>query len=88
MQSPKILKHRVHIIVILFERIKDKEQKLIILSESTINRNVYNTKREGKGKVLPVNAMKIYRGSEGITPLLLNFCTRWRKRTKPNQITL
>jgi hypothetical protein len=88
MQSPKILKHGVHITAIVFERIKDKEQKLNILSESTNNRNVYNTKREGKGKVLPVNTMKTYRGSEGITPLLLNLCTRWRKRTMTNQITL
>jgi hypothetical protein len=31
--------------------------------------------------------MKTYRGSEGITPLL-NLCTRWRKRTMTNQITL
>ena len=34
-----------------------------------------------KVKVLPVNNMKTYRGSEGITPLLLNLCTRRRKRT-------
>ena len=53
MQSPSILKHGVHIITTLLERIKEKEQKLNILSESINNMNIYNTKHESKGKVLP-----------------------------------
>jgi hypothetical protein len=80
------LKHGVRIITTVFERIKEKEQKLNILSDSINKRKVYNRKRESEGKVLPVNTMKTYRGSEGITPLILNLCTRWRKRTMTKQL--
>ena len=31
----------------------------------------------GKGKVIPTYAMKAYRGSGGIAPLILNLGTRW-----------
>jgi hypothetical protein len=30
-----------------------------------------------KGKVVPVHAMKAYRGSGGIAPFILNLSTRW-----------
>jgi hypothetical protein len=32
----------------------------------------------GKGKVALAYAMKVYRGSSDITPLLLNLYTKWR----------
>ena len=35
-------------------------------------------KVKGKGKVVPVHAMKAYRGSRGIVPLNLNLDARWR----------
>jgi hypothetical protein len=31
-----------------------------------------------KGKVFPVHAMRVYRGSRGIAPTILNLGTRWR----------
>jgi hypothetical protein len=33
---------------------------------------------KGKGEVVPVHAMEGYRGSRGITPLILNLGSRWR----------
>jgi hypothetical protein len=33
---------------------------------------------KGKGEVFPVHAMRAYRGSRGIAPLILNLSTRWR----------
>jgi hypothetical protein len=33
---------------------------------------------KGKGKVVPVHAMKANRGSRDIATLILNFGTRWR----------
>jgi hypothetical protein len=33
---------------------------------------------KGKGKVVPVHAMKAYRGSRGIALLILNFSAIWR----------
>jgi hypothetical protein len=35
-----------------------------------------------KGKAVPVHAMKAYRGSKGITPLMFNLGTRWRYHRK------
>jgi hypothetical protein len=32
-----------------------------------------------KDSVVPVHTMKEYRGSRGITPLILNLGTRWRE---------
>jgi hypothetical protein len=31
-----------------------------------------------KGKVVPLHAMKAYRGNRGTAPLLLNLSSRWR----------
>jgi hypothetical protein len=33
----------------------------------------------GTGKVVLVHAIKAYRGSRGIAPLILNLCTRWKR---------
>jgi len=33
---------------------------------------------EGKGKVVSVHAIKAYRGSRGVLPLILNLGTKWR----------
>jgi len=32
-----------------------------------------------KGKVAPVHALKTFRGSGGVGPLVLNLCTRWSR---------
>jgi hypothetical protein len=31
-----------------------------------------------KGEVFPVHAVKVYMGSRGLAPLILNFVPRWR----------
>jgi len=33
--------------------------------------------RKKKGKAVPIHAIKAYRGSRGISPLILNLSTRW-----------
>lgn len=33
---------------------------------------------QGQGKTVPVYAMKVYGGWEGIAPFILNLGTRWR----------
>jgi len=35
------------------------------------------SKRKGKGKVIPVYNIKVYRGSIGVAPLILNLGSRW-----------
>ena len=39
---------------------------------------------KGKRKVVPAHAMKIYAGSRGMTPPILNLDTRWRCRWGDN----
>jgi hypothetical protein len=42
------------------------------------NASVFDTKTDVvKGKVLPVHAMKAYRGRRGIAPLILILGTKW-----------
>jgi hypothetical protein len=40
--------------------------------KSRMFRELYEKKKKGKGKFFPVHVMKAYRGSRGITPLILN----------------
>jgi hypothetical protein len=40
--------------------------------------NNNNNNNNNNNKALPVHPMKVYRGSRGIDPLILNLSNRWR----------
>ena len=42
------------------------------------NVDLTNVVKDNKGEIFPVHAVKVYRESRGVAPLILNFVPRWR----------
>jgi hypothetical protein len=53
-------------------------EKLKAICFVQYNSNGYFTHKNTKAKVAPLCAMKAYRGSRDIAPLIFNLSTRWR----------
>jgi len=58
----------------------EKGRKCTELQDNVIGKKLLDRHnfRQRQRKVVPAHAMKIYAGSRGMTPFILNLDTRWR----------